>query len=361
MQLRKQEEKMQLRKMVLGVGVAAALFLLPAAAAAQDLTGAGATFPFPIYSKWFDVYAGKTGVRINYQSIGSGGGIRQITEGTVDFGATDGPMNDEELAGVSGDLIHIPTVLGAVAVVYHLPGLAAPLRLDADALSGIFLNTLKKWDDPRIAALNPGVSLPALPILVIHRSDGSGTTYVLSDYLSSVSPAWSQRIGKGKSLSWPTGLGAKGNEGVSGQVKQMPGAMGYVELAYARQNHLSMAEIRNRSGRFVRPTIAGTTAAAAGAAANLDEGTDFRVSIVNAEGAEAYPIASFTWLLLYREQDDPRKGKQLVDFIWWAVHEGEKYAQALDYAPIPDEMVRLIEKKLETVSSGGQGLLAAGR
>jgi len=338
----------------------ASLTAMPASADAQELTGAGATFPFPIYSKWFDAYASKTGIRINYQSIGSGGGIRQISEHTVDFGASDGPMSDEELSRAPAPLIHIPTVMGAVAVVYNLPDLKGKMKLDAATMGGIFLGRITRWNDPRIAALNPGVKLPGSSILVVHRSDGSGTTYVFSDYLSAVSPVWSKRVGKGKSLSWPVGLGAKGNEGVAGQVKQMPGAIGYVELAYAKQNHLPMAAIRNRAGRFVLPSIEGTTAAAAGVAKTLSADTDFRVSIVNAPGADAYPISSFTWLLLYQQQSDRRKGKQLLDFIWWAVHEGEAYAAKLDYAPLPARVVSLIEKKLHTVTYEGAPLLGAG-
>ncbi|MFQ5690865.1 MAG: phosphate ABC transporter substrate-binding protein PstS [Gemmatimonadota bacterium] len=343
-------------RLIRGMTALLALALLPAAAAAQELTGAGATFPFPIYSKWFDAYARETGVRINYQSIGSGGGIRQIRERTVDFGATDGPMSDAELAEAPAPLIHIPTVMGAVAVVYNLSGRNAPVKLDGATVSGIFLGTIETWNDPKIAALNPGTKLPAMPILVVHRSDGSGTTYVFSDYLSHVSPAWTAKVGRGKALSWPVGLGAKGNEGVAGQVRQMPGALGYVELAYAKQNRLPMAEIRNRAGRFVLPSIVGTTAAARGAGATLGPDTDFRVSIVDAPGADAYPIASFTWLLLYREQPSRRKGGQLLDFLWWAIHEGQKYAAALDYAPLPAEVVRLIENKLRTVTHGGEPL-----
>lgn len=320
-------------------------------AAAQDLTGAGATFPYPLYSKWFSDYAAKTGVRINYQSIGSGGGIRQLSEQTVDFGATDAPMSDAELAKAKGGAImHIPTVLGAVVVTYNVPELKRPLRLDGITLADVFLGRITRWNDSRIAALNPGVRLPASDILVVHRSDGSGTSYVFTDYLAAVSPAWAAKPGKGKEVQWPVGLGGKGNEGVAGQVKQLPGSIGYVELAYAKQNKLAYADIRNAQGQFVAPTIAAVTAAAAGAAAKLPPNTDYRVSIVNASGKGAYPIASFTWLLVYRTQTDPGKGKKLIDFVKWALTEGEKSAAVLDYAPLPSAMARQLLKQIGAVS-----------
>lgn len=310
-----------------------------------DLTGAGATFPYPIYSKWFSDYAKQTGVRINYQSIGSGGGIRQLSEQTVDFGASDGPMNDEELAKAKGGrVLHIPTVMGAVAISYNLPKLAQPIRLSPDLVADIFLGKITRWNSPRITALNPGVSLPAQDILVVHRSDGSGTTYVFSDYLTAVSPAWAKGPGRGKDLQWPVGLGGKGNEGVAGQVKQTPGAIGYVELAYAKQNNLPVAAIRNASGEFVLPSIEGATAAAAGVTSSLPADTDYRISIVNAAGAGAYPISSFTWILAYEKQTNAVKGKKLVDFLRWALHEGEQSAAALDYAPLPAAMVTRLDE-----------------
>lgn len=310
-----------------------------------DLTGAGATFPYPIYSKWFSDYAKQTGVRINYQSIGSGGGIRQLSEQTVDFGASDGPMNDEELAKAKGGrVLHIPTVIGAVAISYNLPKLAQPIRLSPDLVADIFLGKITRWNSPRITALNPGVALPAQDILVVHRSDGSGTTYVFSDYLTAVSPAWAKGPGRGKDLQWPVGLGGKGNEGVAGQVKQTPGAIGYVELAYARQNNLPVAAIRNASGEFVLPSIEGATAAAAGVTSSLPVDTDYRISIVNAAGKGAYPISSFTWILAYEKQTDAVKGKKLVDFLRWALHEGEQSAAALDYAPLPAAMVTRLDE-----------------
>ncbi|MDQ6633456.1 MAG: phosphate ABC transporter substrate-binding protein PstS [Gemmatimonadota bacterium] len=318
---------------------------------AQDLTGAGATFPNPIYSKWFSDYAAKTGVKINYQSIGSGGGIRQLSEQTVDFGATDAPMSDAELAKAKGGpVMHIPTVLGAVVVTYNVPEIKQTLRLDGTTLADVFLGKITKWNDPRIAALNPGAKLPASDILVVHRSDGSGTSYVFTDYLTSVSSDWAAKPGKGKEVQWPAGLGGKGNEGVAGQVKQLPGSIGYVELAYAKQNKLSYADIRNAKGEFVTPTIGAVTAAAAGAVAKLPANTDYRVSIVNAPGAGAYPISSFTWLLVYRTQTDAAKGKKLIDFVKWALTDGEKSAASLDYAPLPPSIAKQLIRQLGTVS-----------
>jgi phosphate transport system substrate-binding protein len=327
---------------------AASVVVMAAPLAAQDLTGAGATFPFPIYSKWFSDYATLKGVKINYQSIGSGGGIRQLSEGTVDFGASDAPMSDAELAKAKGPILHIPTVLGAVVVTYNVPEITKTLRLDGTTLANIFLGQITKWNDSRIAALNPGVKLPATDILVVHRSDGSGTSYVFTDYLASVSPSWATKPGKGKDVQWPVGLGGKGNEGVAGQVKQLPGSIGYIELAYAKQNKLPYADIKNANGQFVTPTIEAVTAAAA--AAKLPENTDYRVSIVNAAGKGAYPISSFTWLLVYEKQTDAAKGRKLLDFVKWALTDGEKSASTLDYAPIPAAMSKALIKRLGTVS-----------
>jgi phosphate transport system substrate-binding protein len=318
-----------------------------------DLTGAGATFPYPLYSQWFSDYAAKTGVRINYQSIGSGGGIRQLSEQTVDFGASDSPMTDAELAKAKGgQVMHIPTVLGAVAVTYNLPDVQAPLRLTGEVLADIFRGTITKWNDGRIAALNPGVALPARDILVVHRSDGSGTTYIFTDYLAAVSPAWAQRPGKGKEIEWPVGLGGKGNEGVAGQVKQTPGTIGYVELAYAKQNRLSVAALRNAAGNFVTPSVESATAAAAGTAERLGKDTDYRVSIVNAPGAQAYPISSFTWLLVYRTQADSAKGRKLAEFLRWALADGGASAAALDYAPLPAAMATDLTARLSDIGAG---------
>jgi len=324
----------------------------PAAATTSgaDLTGAGATFPYPLYSKWFNEYAAKTGVKINYQPIGSGGGIRQLSEQTVDFGATDAPMTDAELAKAKGGpVLHIPTVLGAVVIIYNVPGLTQPLKLNGETIAAIYQGQITKWNDARIEALNPGVALPASDILVVHRSDGSGTTYVFTDYLAAVSPAWAAKPGKGKEVQWPVGLGAKGNEGVSGQVKQTPGAIGYAELAYASQNKLSTAAVANAASEYVAPTIASVTAAAAGAAAKLPANTDYRVSIVNAPGTGVYPISSFTWIIVYDKQTNAEKGKRLVVFLRWALTDGQGSAAPLDYAPLPESMRSALVTRLGTI------------
>lgn len=321
------------------------------------INGAGATFPYPIYSRWFDEYTKIDGsARFNYQSIGSGGGIRQIAARTVDFGASDGPMTDEQLKKAPGELFHIPTVLGAVVATYNLPG-NPKLRFTPDVLADVFLGKITRWNDPRINAVNPGVTLPNQPILVVHRSDGSGTTYIWVDYLSKVSKEWEQKIGRGTSVNWPAGLGGKGNEGVTGQVKNTPGALGYVELAYAIKNRLPAATIRNEAGKFVEPSIESTTAAGAGAAKSMPP--DFRVSLTNPPGEDAYPIASFTWLLVYKDQADEAKGKALVKFLWWAVHDGQKYAPDLLYAPLPAPVVKMVEAKIGQITYGGKPLLAA--
>jgi phosphate transport system substrate-binding protein len=328
----------------------------PATATSADgggLTGAGATFPYPIYSKWFTEYAGKTGVKINYQPIGSGGGIRQLQEQTVDFGASDAPMSDDEMSKAKGGPVqHIPTVLGAVCITYNVPEITQPLKLTGDLIADIFLGKVTKWNDSRIAALNKGVTLPNRDLVVVHRSDGSGTSYIFTDYLSAVSPAWKTSPGKGKDVSWPTGLGAKGNDGVTGQVKQTPGAIGYVELAYARQNKLPVASVRNAAGQFVAPSIDAVTAAAAGAAGKLPPTSDYRVSIVNAPGAQSYPISSFTWILLYKTQPNAEKGKQLMDFLKWALHDGEQTASSLDYAPLPTPLIARLDSTLATIKVG---------
>jgi phosphate transport system substrate-binding protein len=319
-----------------------------------DLTGAGATFPYPIYSKWFSDYAARTGVKINYQSIGSGGGIRQLSEGTVDFGASDSPMSDDEMSKAKGGpILHFPTVLGADVITYNLPGVTAALKFTPAAIADIFSGRIKKWNDTRIASLNPGVTLPPQDILVVHRSDGSGTTYIFTDYLSTAVPSWKTSVGKGKEVKWPVGLGAKGNEGVSGQVKQTPGAIGYVELAYAKQNNLPIAAIRNKDGQFVAASVDAVTAAAAGVAKALPANTDYRISIVDAPGAESYPISSFTWLLVYQHQRDPVKGKKLVDFLNWALTDGEKEASTLDYAPLPTEMATAVKARVANIDLSG--------
>jgi phosphate transport system substrate-binding protein len=317
-----------------------------ASASAQMLiNGAGATFPFPIYSKWFSEYAKvDPTVRFNYQSIGSGGGQKQILAETVDFGASDGPMSDENLAKAPRALWHFPTVAGADVMTYNLPDVPK-LKLDGETIAGIFLGKITKWNDPAIGGQNPDVKLPDMDIVVVHRSDGSGTTYIFVDYLCSVSPEWKQKVGKGTSVSWPTGLGGKGNEGVSGQVKQVPGSIGYIELIYAKQNHLSYADIKNASGSYITPSIESVTEALA--SANIPE--DFRFSMVNSPGEKAYPIAGTTWLLVYAEQKDHAKGEKIVQFLKWAYSDGEKMAASLDYAPLPDEVVKRALARVQDV------------
>ena len=317
-----------------------------ATATSAALTGAGATFPNPIYQKWFETYDKTKGVRINYQSIGSGGGIRQFTEGTVDFGASDAPMTDEQITAVQGNVLHVPTVIGAVVLTYNLPALAAtPLKLDGSAISDIFLGKIVKWNDAKLAALNPGVALPDADIIVVHRSDGSGTSFVFTDFLSKLSPEWAQKVGKATSVNWPIGLGGKGNEGVTQQVKQAEGSIGYVELIYALSNRLPFAQVKNATGQFITPDLKSVTAAAGSATFAPD--TDFRVSITNAPGADAYPIASFTWLLVHPKPSDATKGKQINDFLAWMLEpEAQRIAADLNYAPLPVPLIQLLQKRL---------------
>ena len=315
------------------------------ASAQMMINGAGATFPYPIYSKWFDEYAKvDTSVRFNYQSIGSGGGQKQILAQTVDFGASDGPMSDDNLAKAPGKLLHIPTVAGADVVAYNLPGNPA-LKFDAETIAGIFLGQIKKWNDPKITTLNPGITLADQDIVVVHRSDGSGTTYIWTDYLSKISPEWKAKVGTNTSVNWPTGIGGKGNEGVAGQIKQTPGALGYVELIYAVQNKMPYAGVKNSAGNFMKPSIESITAALATA----DIPDDFRFSITNAPGADAYPIAGATWLLVYQQQKDAAKGKKLVEFLKWAAKDGEKMAKDLQYAPMPDNLQQRILKRIDEI------------
>jgi phosphate transport system substrate-binding protein len=324
-----------------------------AGAASATLTGAGATFPDPIYKKWAAEYARATGVQINYQSIGSGGGIRQYTEGTVDFGATDGPMTAEQLAAVQGRVIHLPTVLGAVVATYNLPGVPAGLKLDGPVLADIFLGKITKWNDARIGGLNPGVSLPDSDIIVVHRSDGSGTTFIFTDYLSKVSAEWKGKVGNATSVNWPVGLGGRGNEGVTGQVKQTTGSIGYVELIYAITNQLPYAHVRNSAGSFIEPSLASVTAAAASATFAPD--TDFRVSITNPGGAEAYPIASFTWLLIHPDMADAGKARALKAFLDWILtDEAQQMAATLHYAPLPSAVSALAKERVRTLTAAGQ-------
>jgi len=324
--------------------------------AAQGLTGAGATFPNPIYTKWFDAYHKKTGIQINYQSIGSGGGIRQFTEGTVDFGASDGPMNESQIAAVSGNVLHVPTVLGAVVVTYNLPSIGdTKLKLDGNALVDIFMGRITKWNDPKLAKLNPGVKLPDLDLVVVHRSDGSGTSYIFTDFLNKFSREWRDKVGYATSVNWPVGLGGKGNEGVTQQVKQTAGAIGYVELIYALSNGLGFAQIQNSAGKFIEPSLASVTSAAA--SAKLKPDTDFRVSITNPPGDDAYPIASFTWLLIQKDGKDAAKAKLIKDFLTWMITpEAQQMAEGLKYAPLPTGVVKLVQARLGTLKAGGKAL-----
>lgn len=318
------------------------------------LNGAGATFPFPLYSRWFAEYQRvEPAVRINYQSIGSGGGIKQLQAGTVDFGASDAPMSDEELAKSKAEILHIPTVLGAVVPAYNLDGVA-DLKLTSEVIADIFLGNITKWNDRKIAAVNPGVSLPALDIAVAYRSDGSGTTYVFTDYLSSVSGEWQEKVGRGKSVRWPVGLGGKGNEGVSGLIRQTPGAIGYIELIYAEQNNMPYTSVRNAAGKFIKPSLDSVTAAAAGVTAEIPE--DLRVSIVNAPGAESYPISAFTYILVYKEQADQAKGRALARFLEWAITDGSVTARELLYAPLPEEVAAKAKAKIGSLTHQGRPL-----
>jgi phosphate transport system substrate-binding protein len=313
--------------------------------AQMTINGAGATFPYPIYSKWFDEYAKvDSSVRFNYQSIGSGGGQKQILAQTVDFGASDGPMSDDNLSKASGKILHIPTVAGADVVAYNIAG-NPELKFDGDTIAGIFLGNIKKWNDAKLKALNPGVTLPDQEIVVVHRSDGSGTTYIWTDYLSKVSPDWKQKVGTNTSVNWPTGLGGKGNEGVAGQIKQTPGAIGYVELIYAVQNKMPYATVKNAAGEFVKATAESITAAIA--TAQIPD--DFRFSMTNAPGKDSYPISGATWLLVYEQQKDAAKGKKLVEFLKWALTTGEPMATELHYAPLPEELRTRVLKRVDEI------------
>jgi phosphate transport system substrate-binding protein len=338
-------------KRILGMTIALAA-LAGVAAAALSLTGAGATFPYPMYSKWFSDYHKIHGdIEINYQSIGSGGGIKQVTEGTVDFGATDGPMNDEQLGEFKAkrgcDVLHFPTVMGAVVPTYNIPGVTGELNFTAEALAGIFLGKITKWNDPAIAGANPGVKLPNSDVVVVHRSDGSGTTFIWVDFLAKVSPEWKTKVGVKTSVNWPVGLGGKGNEGVAGQVKQTENSIGYVELIYAVQNKMSYGKVKNPAGVFVKADLASVTAAAAGAAANMPE--DFRVSITNAPGKAAYPISSFTWLLVPNKIQDPAKRKAVTGFLTWMLGPGQAQGAALSYAPLPKSVVAKEAKAISKI------------
>ena len=312
------------------------------------INGAGATFPYPLYSKWFYEYTKvDESVNFNYQSIGSGGGIKQITAQTIDFGASDGALTDEQLKQAPGELFHIPMTAGAVVVTYNLPQISQRLKFSPDVVADIFLGKISRWNDPRIASDNPGVNLSNANIIVAHRSDGSGTTNIFTDYLTSVSRGWETTVGKGTSVNWPVGLGGKGNEGVAGLVKQTPGTVGYVELAYAVKNNLPYADIKNKSGNFITPSIESTSAAVNGKINSMP--ADFRVSLVNPDGADAYPIAGFTWILVYKNQADKVKGKKIVEFLHWAITDGQKYSADLLYAPLPESMVSKIKEKINQI------------
>jgi len=342
---------MRRRRFLLSVLAAVVAVGGTTAGAALLINGAGATFPYPIYSKWFDEFRKQyPAAEINYQSIGSGGGIRQVLEGTVDFGATDGPMTEEQLGQAKTPILHLPTVLGAVVATYNLPGVEK-LKFSPEALAGIFLGKVQMWNDPLIAKENPGVKLPAVAIVPVHRSDGSGTSFVFTDYLSKVSPEWEKTVGRGTSVNWPVGIGGKGNEGVTGLVKQTPNSIGYVELVYALQNKLPYADIRNRSGRYVAPTLESVTAAAAAAAAKMPE--DFRVSITDPAAADAYPISSFTWLLIPTRIPDKAKGEAIKHFLDWMLTQGQTMAAPLNYAPLPPGVVEMEKRALDRITVGG--------
>lgn len=332
--------------MLRSVRVLFCLLLLAGIAGAQTVTlnAAGATFPYPIYSKWFSEYhKAHPEIEINYQSIGSGGGIRQVLAGTVDFGASDGPMSDEQLSQAKFKILHIPSVLGAVVPAYNVPGVEGEIKFTPDILSGIFLGKITNWNDKAIAAANPGVKFPDQNIIVVHRSDGSGTTYIFTDYLSKVSADWLQAAGKGTAVKWPVGLGGKGNEGVAGMLRQFKGSIGYIELIYALQNNIQFGSVKNSAGNLVKASLASTTAAAAG----VKMPADYRVSITNPPGKDAYPIASFTWLLIPQPPKDPAKGKIIVDFLNWELANGQPMAEALSYAPLPKETVEKIRQTIK--------------
>lgn len=338
--------------------VAAMAFVVGAApVTAQALNGAGATFPDPIYEKWFDAYAKKTGVKINYQAVGSGAGITQFTNGTVDFGATDGPMNGDQMNAVQGDVLHIPTVIGAVVLTWNMPALGATqLKLDGPTIADIYLGKITKWNHPRLVALNPGVKLPGDDIIVVHRADGSGTSYIFADFLAKVSPEWKSKVGVGNSPNWPTGLGGSKNDGVTQQVKQSPGSIGYVELIYAIANKLPFALVKNKAGSFANPSLESATAAAG--SATFAANTDFRVSITDAPGAESYPISSFTWLLVRPNTKDATKAKQMKGFLEWMITPAaQEMGKALAYAPLPKPVVALVAARLKTLKGAGKPIM----
>ena len=335
-----------------------ALGALSAPVAAQTkITGAGSTFSNILYTDWMQTYnQAHADVQFNYQSIGSGGGIRQFSDKTVDFGASDAPMTDSAIGAISGNVLHIPTEMGGVPPTYNVPGVTAQLKFTGPVLAAIYLGTITKWNDARIAADNPGVKLPDMDVVVVHRSDGSGTSFIFTDYLSKVSPEWASKVGKGTAVNWPVGLGAKGSEGVSATVKQTPGAIGYVELGYALANNLPVGAVKNKAGKFVVASAASVTAAAAGAMKTMGANTDFRVSITDADGADAYPISSFTWMLVRKDYDDAAKAKALVTYTWWALTTGQGRCNELGYAPIPKAMQPWLAARLKTITAGGSAV-----
>ena len=339
-------------------GCSSAITPTPTPTAAVNLNGAGATFPYPLYSKWFDEYYKLTGVKVNYQSIGSVGGISQITEGTVDFGASDGIMTAEQQAkaeSAHGPILHIPMTSGAVAVVHNLVGIGTgQLKLTGDVLADIYLKKIAKWNDPRIVALNPDLTLPDTAIAVVHRSDGSGTTYIFTNYLSKVSQEWKDKVGNATSVNWPGDIGGQGNAGVAGQVQQIPGSIGYVELAYALQNNISYAVLKNAAGNYITPSLASTTKAAEGV--TLPD--DMKVMLTNSANPDAYPIVGFTWMLVYVNQTDKAKGEALVKMLWWAIHDGQQFTQALSYAPLAGGAVTKAENEILSIKYQGQPLLS---
>ncbi len=319
------------------------------------LIGAGATFPYPLYAKWFHVYEKITGIRVNYQPIGSGGGIRQLINRIVDFGGTDAPMSDEELKKAPSEILHFPTCIGAVVITYNLPG-RPDLKLTPSLISDIFLGEIKKWNDERISKVNPDIKLPDMKIVVIHRSDGSGTTFIFSDYLCKVSKKWAEKVGRGKILNWPVGIGAKGNPGVANLIKQIPGSIGYVELTYALKNNMTVASVRNRSGNFIKPTLDSISASA-----NVEIPADTRVSITDTASPYGYPITSFTWIIFYREQNyggrSKERAEELAKLFWWMIHEGQKYNERLFYGRLPEAVVKKAEAVIKSMTYGGRPVL----
>ena len=336
------------RQVKLKLIAAVMALMVTGVASAQKITAAGATFPYPIYNKWFTEYAkAHPGVEINYQSLGSGAGIKQVSEGTVDFGASDGPMNDQQLAEAKVKVMHVPTVLGAVVPVYNIPGVSKDLNFTGGEIADIYLGKITKWNDARLVKDNPGANLPDKAILPVYRSDGSGTTYIFTDYLSKISPEWSSKVGKATSVKWPAGIGQKGNEGVAGMVRQTPGSFGYVELIYALQNKMAYGAVKNLAGKFLQGSPDGVTAAAAASAKTMP--ADYRVSITNAPGATSYPISSFTWLLIPKQFADPAKGAAVKGFLTWMLEHGESEATGMGYAPLPVQVQTMVKKTITTV------------